>query len=99
MAALEEGNNAYLLQSEYYCFLWLIHRAYKLLFENIKNKDDKLSEDTLREISEVIEQAGGTSEFTMTNEEIKEIRKEKKEGLKKKKKISLIPLDEDDWRG
>lgn len=73
-------------------------RAYKLLFENIISKDEKLPEDTLKEIREVIEQTGGESEFTMTTEEIKEMRKERKEELKKKKQMKFTPLD-DDWRG
>lgn len=74
-------------------------RAYKLLFENLNNKNDKLPEDALNEIKEVIEQAGGESEFTMTREEIQEIRKERKEELKKKRKVKLTPLEEEDWRG
>lgn len=53
----------------------------------------------MKEIREVIEQAGGESEFIMTKEELTEIRKERKEELKKKKQIQYTPLEEDDWRG
>lgn len=99
LTALEDGNKSYLVQSEFFLAKLYDCRAYKLLFENIISKDEKLPEDTLKEIREVIEQTGGESEFTMTTEEIKEMRKERKEELKKKKQMKFTPLDEDDWRG
>ena len=73
-------------------------RAYKILYENINNSEEKLPEETINEIREIIEQAGGESEFTMSKEEAKQIQKEKKENKKKKRKVTFTPFDDNDWR-
>jgi hypothetical protein len=72
-------------------------RAYRLLLENMQSKDEKLPEDTLREIHSIIEESGGSG-FSISKEEMEKIVRQKKEEEKKKRKAKWKPLDDMDWR-
>ncbi|KAK8810901.1 hypothetical protein WA556_003984 [Blastocystis sp. ATCC 50177/Nand II] len=89
IAALEDRDNAYQLQTE----------AYRMLLENLKSKDDKLSEDALKEIQSILLETGGDAEYSMSKEEIQQAVRDRKEKEKKKRKQIPKPFDDMDWRG
>ena len=67
------------------------------MLENMQSKDEKLPEDTLREIHSSIEESGGPG-FSISKEEMEKIVRQKKEEEKKKRKAKWKPLDDMDWR-
>lgn len=97
LKTLQDANNAYELQGEWSCFHPDMCRAYRLLLENMQSKDEKLPEDTLREIHSIIEESGGSG-FSISKEEMEKIVRQKKEEEKKKRKAKWKPLDDMDWR-
>ncbi|KNB45341.1 hypothetical protein JH06_1386 [Blastocystis sp. subtype 4] len=88
LASLEDGDNAFQLQAE----------AYRMLLENMNSTDEKLPEETLREIHSIIEESGGESTYSISKDEMKVIVKEKKDASKKKRKAMMQPIDDLDWR-
>lgn len=97
LKTLQDANNAYELQGEWSFSQPSMCRAYRLLLENMQSKDEKLPEDTLREIHSIIEESGGSG-FSISKEEMEKIVREKKEEEKKKRKAKWKPLDDMDWR-
>ena len=99
IAALEDRDNAYQLQTEWGLFWVVIDRAYRMLLENLKSKDDKLNEDALKEIQSILLETGGDAEYSMSKEEIQQAVRDRKEKEKKKRKEIPNPFDDRDWRG
>lgn len=77
----------------------VIDRAYRMLLENLKSKDDKLNEDALKEIQSILLETGGDAEYSMSKEEIQQAVRDRKEKEKKKRKQIPKPFDDMDWRG
>ncbi len=69
-----------------------------MLLENMNSTDEKLPEETLREIHSIIEESGGESTYSISKDEMKVIVKEKKDASKKKRKAMMQPIDDLDWR-
>lgn len=99
IAALEDRDNAYQLQTECVLLGGVMDRAYRMLLENLKSKDDKLSEDALKEIQSILLETGGDAEYSMSKEEIQQAVRDRKEKEKKKRKQIPKPFDDMDWRG
>ena len=68
-----------------------------MLLENTQSVDEKLPEDVLKEIYDVIEECGG-GENTISKDEMRMIVKEKKQESRRRRKAMLTPLDDSDWR-
>ena len=99
IAALEDRDNAYQLQTECVSLGGVMDRAYRMLLENLKSKNDKLSEDALKEIQSILLETGGDAEYSMSKEEIQQAVRDRKEKEKKKRKQIPKPFDDMDWRG
>ena len=69
-----------------------------MLLENMKSKDEKLDDESLKEIQGIILEAGGDAEYSLSKDEMGQILKERKELEKKKRKEVPKPFDDMDWR-
>lgn len=75
-----------------------MNRAYKMLLETVGMKKEDIPEEMVKQIEDIIDECGGSSNFSLSKEEITKIRKEKREEKKRKQKVQLTLFDEDDWR-
>lgn len=98
ISGLDESNIAYSIQSELYSATLMMHRAYRMLLETVGMKKEEIPEEMVRQIEDIIDECGGSSNHLLSKEEMAKIQKEKREEKKRKQKVQLTPFGEDDWR-
>lgn len=69
-----------------------------MLLETVGMKKEDIPEEMVKQIEDIIDECGGGGNFSLSKEEMTQIRKEKREEKKRKQKVQLTPFGEDDWR-
>ena len=69
-----------------------------MLLETVGMKKEEIPEEMVRQIEDIIDECGGSSNYLLSKEEMTKIQKEKREEKKRKQKVQLMPFGEDDWR-